>query len=377
MFIKLIQHNGSICSLFQFNYHTHSGVIGFIICFCNSINFLISRQFPDCPYHQFFIDLIGNLCHHDSLMFFFCFDFRLGAQNNLSTPRLVCLTYTGITNNLAACRKIRAFDILHQLFNTDFRIIYAGTGRINNFSKIVRRNIGCHTYSNTAGTVDQKIGESGRQRYRLLQRSIKVWIKIHRILINIPHQFHGNFSKACFGITHSRSAVTIDGAKVAMPIYQQISGREILCHAHHTIINCRIAMGVIFTQHISYNTCAFFMRFIRCNSLFGHGVDDSSMHRLQSISHIRQSTVNNNRHCIGNERFFHLSAQIQRNNSIMIHFVFHVFFSHQISRLSLSTILEFSSIKARRGSTSSPIRISNSSSASIAFSKVTCISVRF
>ena len=81
--------------------------------------------------------------------------------------------------------------------------------------------------------------------------------------------------------------------------------------------------------------------------------------------------------CIGNERFFHLSAQIQRNNSIMIHFVFHVFFSHQISRLSLSTILEFSSIKARRGSTFSPIRISNSSSASIAFSKLTCISVRF
>src|SRR5690606_6372409 len=64
------------------------------------------------------------------------------------------------------------------------------------------------------------------------------------------------------------------------------------------IINRRVAMGMIFTHHLTDNT-----RRLTVWSVIGevhlvHGVENSPVYGLETITHIRQSAAHNNAHSV-------------------------------------------------------------------------------
>ena len=61
--------------------------------------------------------------------------------------------------------------------------------RRDHFPQIMGRDIGCHSDGNSGSSVYQQIRESGRKHHRLLFRFVKVWHKVHRVLINIRQHF--------------------------------------------------------------------------------------------------------------------------------------------------------------------------------------------
>ena len=61
---------------------------------------------------------------------------------------------------------------------------------VNDLTKIVRRDIRCHTYGDTGCTVHQKVRESCRKYNRLFLRLIEVWHEVYRIFVDISSQFH-------------------------------------------------------------------------------------------------------------------------------------------------------------------------------------------
>ena len=95
--------------------------------------------------------------------------------------------------------------------------------RVNDFAKIVGRNVGCHTNGDTGCSVYQKIWKTGRQYHRLFLRLIKVRDKVYSIFIDISKHFHGNFAESGFCITHGSCAVAVYGTEVSMSVYQRIA----------------------------------------------------------------------------------------------------------------------------------------------------------
>src|SRR5438477_3610864 len=57
----------------------------------------------------------------------------------------------------AAGREIRAFYVLHQLIERDFRIVDLRTDAVDHFNEIVRRHVGGHTDSDAGAAIDQQI----------------------------------------------------------------------------------------------------------------------------------------------------------------------------------------------------------------------------
>ncbi len=125
------------------------------------------------------------------------------------------------------------------------------------------RDIRGHTNGDTCGAVDQKVGITAWQYHRLFFRLVKVGHKIHSVLIDICQQFHGNFGQTGFCVTHGCGAVAVHGTEVAVTVHQRIAGRPFLGHIYQSAVDGTVAVGVIFTHGVTYDTGALSMGFVR------------------------------------------------------------------------------------------------------------------
>ena len=73
-----------------------------------------------------------------------------------------------------------------------------------------------------------------------------------------------------------------------MTVYQSLSLLKVLCHNHQGIIDGTVAMWMIFTHGITYDTGAFSIRPVIADTQFIHIIQGSSLYRFQSVTNIRQ-----------------------------------------------------------------------------------------
>ena len=59
-----------------------------------------------------------------------------------------------------------------------------------------------------------------------------------------------------------RRAIAVDRTEVTLAIHQHVTQRKILRHTDDRVINGRIAVGVVLTDHVTDNTGRFLVRFI-------------------------------------------------------------------------------------------------------------------
>jgi len=82
-------------------------------------------------------------------------------------------------------------------------------------------------------------------------------------------------------------------------------------------------MGMIFTHGIADDTRTFTVWSVITDSQFIHIIECTSLNRFKPISDIRQSTGNNDTHCIIDKRFLH-GVRIFCFNNLLFHLLPHV-----------------------------------------------------
>jgi hypothetical protein len=109
-----------------------------------------------------------------------------------------------------------------------------------------------------------------------------------------------------------------------MAVHQNMAHGPGLGHIYQRPVNGTVSMRMIFTHGITDDTGAFSVRFIRSVIQLNHGIENSSLHRLQPVSHIRKRTGCNHAHCIIDIRGFHGFFQIHVMNFIK-NIIFHLY----------------------------------------------------
>ena len=198
------------------------------------------------------------------------------------------------------------------------------------------RDIGRHTYSNTAGTIHQKVRDTGRQYRRFFFIFVIVRNEIDCVFFDIRQHFRCDLGHSGFGITAGSSAVAVDGTEVTMTIYQHIAHGEILRHTHHRLINGGITVRVIFTHGIADDTGGFTIALVGVQIHFVHGVQDTALNRLQTVAGIGQCTGNNNAHGIVDVAFLHFLVNIYRND--LVDFSVFIFITHKFTSFFLGRV---------------------------------------
>ena len=200
MLIQLIQNDIGIGIFSQINTDTHAFTAGMIVQSGNTVNLFIPDKLCNLFDQPCLIYHVRKFRNNDlALSVRQSLNIGYGTNSYFATACSVRFFYTSSSEDRCTCREIGTlYDIQNFLyfcisvfFNAVIDNFYHS---INNLTKIVRRNIGSHTYSNTGGTVYQKIGITGRQYRRLFFCFIKVWLEIYGIFIDIRQHFHGNFT---------------------------------------------------------------------------------------------------------------------------------------------------------------------------------------
>ena len=111
---------------------------------------------------------------------------------------------------------------------------------------------------------------------------------------------------ARFRVTVSRSRVAIDRTKVALAIDQHVAQRKILRHTHHRVIDRRIAVRVIITQRMTNDFGRLLILRRRGQIEIAHRLQNTTMHRFQTIANVRQRAIYQHAHGVGQVAFLHL-----------------------------------------------------------------------
>ena len=97
--------------------------------------------------------------------------------------------------------------------------------RIDDFAKIVRRNVGCHAHRDPSATVDEQIWESTGENRGFGPGIVVVRNEIDRVLVHVGHERGAEMLEARFGVTHGRGRIAFDGAEIALTLDQGFTHR--------------------------------------------------------------------------------------------------------------------------------------------------------
>ena len=251
------------------------------------------------------VDHIGNLGHDDAVAVAgHLLDLALGAHDDPAAALVIGVVDAAPAENDAAGREIRPLDVLHQVVHGAVRVVQHADHAVDDLAQIVRRNVGRHADRNARRTVDQQVRKARRHDRRLHERLIEVRVEVDGLLFDVAHHLHRQLGQPRLGIAHCGRAVAVHGAKVSLPIDEQVARGEILRKANHRIVDGAVAVRVVFAEHVADDARRFAERLVRRDAQLVHGVENPAMHGFQSVAHIRKRAADDDRHRIGDKRFF-------------------------------------------------------------------------
>ena len=286
--VKLVEHHAGVGITLDVDDDTHTFAVGFVVHIRNAFDFLVVRQISDALDQLSLVHPVRNLGHYNLIVCRMRFDFGLGTHYHTSASGFVGIAHTADTINISSGREIRCLDVLHQAVYVDFIVIDVCHASVNDFTQVVCRHIGSHTYGDTRSTVHQQVRDAGRHDGRFLQRIVEVVGKVYSFLVKVLHHLLTNLLQTSLRISHSGSTISVNRTEVTLTVDQRITHRPVLCHTHQGTIYRRVAVRVILTQYFTYDSGCFFIRFVGCISQFHHSVKNTAVNRLESVSYIRE-----------------------------------------------------------------------------------------
>jgi hypothetical protein len=198
--------------------------------------------------------------------------------------------------NDARGREVRARHDLDQLVDGKLRLLDQRDAGVDDFPKVMRRDVRGHADGDAALAVDEQIGKFRGQNRRLLLAVVVVLLEVDRILVEVFQQRLRHLLQPHLGVAHGRGGIAVDGPEIALPVDQRQAHGKFLRHAHQRIVNRLVAVGVIFTDDVADHARRLAVRLVIFVAVLEHRVEDAAMHRLQAVAHIRQRARHDHAH---------------------------------------------------------------------------------
>ena len=153
--------------------------------------------------------------------------------------------------------------------------------------------------------------------------SSKFGNEIDGFLLDVRERFFGDLRKPRFGVTHGRRRVAIHRTVVALAIHERIAHVEILREADERVVDGRIAVRVVFAEHLADDLGAFAVGLRGGEAELVHAEEDTAMDGLQAVAHIGKRAPDDYAHGVIEVRLLHLRFDINRRHDRLILFVRH------------------------------------------------------
>ena len=238
--VEVVQNDLRHFTAAQLDHYAHTVLVGLIAQLSDAFELLFLYQLGDLLNQPRLVQLIRQLGDDDLLTathLVDVFDGRAGTHIDASATGAVGLYDAGATVDNARGREIRARNELHEFINGDIGVFDQRQATVDDFTEVVRRNVGRHAHGDTAGAVDQQVWNLGRHDCRDLLGAIVVGHPVDGFLIQIRQQLVRQLGHSHFGVSHGCSVIAVHRTEVALAVDQHVAQRERLRHTHDSVVN--------------------------------------------------------------------------------------------------------------------------------------------
>ena len=287
--VKLIENDGTHCAAFDVDDDPDADFMaGFVAQAGNAGDFLIADEVGDAFYEHFLVDRIRDFRDDDLLPAGFGFDdLRFCADfDNTMAGSIETADRINAVND-SGCRKVGAGNEFHQVGDGRGRIVEQMERAVDDFTEIVRRDIGRHSDADTGAAVDEQVREFCRQHFRFAFAFVEVRDHVDGIFVKVREEFLRKTLHPAFGVTGSRGGVAVDGSEIALTFDQRGAHGERLRKTDERIVNCGIAVRVIFTHDFTDDSRRFDGRMSFGKPQLFHSVENSAVYGFEPVADIR------------------------------------------------------------------------------------------
>ena len=297
MAIQVIEYDVAVLSLLDDNHNAHTVFVGLVAQIGDARQLLIPNQSRDGFEEQRLVDAIRQFGQHNEFIAFFRrFYLRARAHCDAAATGRVSRVNAAAPHDETGGREIGTGQVFYQFVNLNVGVVQTRERGVNNFGQVVRRNIGRHTNRDTRRTVDQQVRHARRQNNGLALGIVVVRGEINGFFVQVGQQFVRDTRQTHFGVAHRRRRVAVDRTEVTLPAHQRVTQGERLNHAHYRVVDCGVAVRMIFTNNVTDDARGFFIRLVVIVFQFAHREQGATMNRLKAIANIGQGAPDNDAH---------------------------------------------------------------------------------
>ena len=322
--VQLVQHDLRGRVALDGDDDHHAVAVGMIVDVGNALNALFLDEIRDILDQARFVDLIRQLGDDDVIpAVFLLLDLGAGAHGDAAAARRVGGADAGAAHDDAARREVGAFDVLHQLVQPGVRVIDQAAHAVDDLVHVVRGDVRGHADGDTRRAVHEQVREMGGESRRFFQTVVIVRDEIDGFLVDILKHFDGQTAHAALGVTIGSRRVAVDRAEVSVAVDEHIAHGEILRETHESVIDGRVAVRMVTPEHAAHGIRALAVGLAGREVVLVHGIEDSSVHRLEPVAHVGQRALHDDRHGVGQKGFFNFLFQVYVDYSAVFHFFIH------------------------------------------------------
>ena len=183
---------------------------------------------------------------------------------------------------------------------------------VDDLGEVVRRDVGRHAHGNAGRPVDEQIGQPRGKHRRLHLLAVVIGHEIDGFPVDVGEHLRRDLLQPALRVAVGRCPVAVDRAEVALPVDQRVAQRELLHHPHERLVGRRIAVRMVFAEHVADDARAFHVGPVPDRVRLVHREQHAAVDGLQPVAHVRQRAADDHAHRVIEIGMPHLGFEAYR-----------------------------------------------------------------
>src|SRR5215217_5946308 len=287
----------------QFDHYAHAVPVRLVAQVGDVLQFAVLDQLGDLLQEVALVDLVRDLRDHDlGPVALDLLGVGFGLHPYGAPPGQNGVAYAAQPDDNTPRREIGALDVLCDLLVIQVRVVYQGYRRVDDLAEVVGWDLGGHTDRDAVRPVDEQVREPCRQDLGLFQALVEVRNEVHRVGVYVPQHLGRHAGEPGFCVPHRARWIAVYAPEVPLAVHKRVSEGEVLGHACQRVVDRLVPVRVVLAHDVSDDRRALTVRPVGLQAEILHGVENSPVDGLQSVTRVRQGARNDHAHGVGKER---------------------------------------------------------------------------
>ncbi len=312
---ELVEDDLVLGAALELDDDAHAVAVGLVADVGDVVDDLFVGELGDALDEVGLVDLVGDLGDDDRLAAAGdVLGGDLGAHDEASAAGVVGLGDSVAAVEIAAGGEVGALDVLESDGDVGavvaLLLIEERDAGVHDLGEVVGRDVGRHADGDAAATVHDEVGDARGEDGGLERGLVVVGGEVDGVGVDVGEHLTGDAGEAGFGVTHGGGWVAVDGAEVALAVYEDVAEREGLREADHGVVDGGVAVGMVVTHDVADDLGRLGVLLVVLEAHLLHAVEDAAMHGLEAVANVGQGAADDDGHRVVEIRPAHLVFNI-------------------------------------------------------------------